>query len=524
MITAPHAQDVTSVADALGTDVERGLAPDEAVARLEREGPNELREAPPVPRWRRFVHQFFDPLVALLLAATVISALVWLLEGADGVPIEAIAILAIVLLNAVLGYVQEARAEQAVAALRAMTELTATVVRAGRPVTVPARELVPGDLMVLEAGDAIAADGRLVRESSLSTAEGALTGESEPVEKRIEPVERDLGLGDRTDMVYRGTVVTHGRGAAFVTTTGMQTELGRIAGLLETVQEPETPLQVEIARAGLVIGIAVIAVAFAVIASLLAVSDVHGTAGLVDVMLIGVSLAVAAVPEGLATILTVVLALGVQRMARRNAIIRKLSAVETRGSATTICSDKTGTLTRNEMTVREAVTASGSARLGGTGYRPAGDIRDADGAPLEASPCATDIRRLLRAAALASNATVEEQGGAWQVRGDRGRGTGRGSRAAPADRRGAVLLGAEADEHDPRRRRGCRRPSALHEGRARRTAGAVHGRALRGRDRPAHVSTADRDPRGGRAPRLARDAHPRRRGTSDRGGGLRRAR
>ncbi len=418
MLAAPHSHDVTTVAEALDTDAVAGLAPDEAAARLGREGPNELREAPPVPRWRRFLRQFADPLVALLLAATAISALVWLLEGAHGLPIEAIAILAIVLLNAVLGYVQEARAEQAVAALRAMTELTATVVRGGRSATVPAREVVPGDLMLLEAGDAISADGRLVREISLSTAEGALTGESEPVEKRIEPVERDLAVGDRTDMVFRGTVVTYGRGAAIVTATGMQTELGTIAGLLEMVEEPETPLQVEIARAGRVIGIAVIAVAIVVIASLMAVSDVQGTAGMVDVMLIGVSLAVAAVPEGLATILTVVLALGVQRMARRNAIVRKLSAVETLGSATTICSDKTGTLTRNEMTVREAVTASGTALFGGTGYAPAGDVTDPDGAPLEVSPCVADVRRLLRAAALASNASIEEHEGVWTVRGD----------------------------------------------------------------------------------------------------------
>jgi len=321
-------------------------------------------------------------------------------------------------LNAALGYVQEERAEQAVAALRAMTEPTASVVRGGRTMLVPARELVRGDLLLLEAGDAVAADGRLVREVALHTGEGALTGESEPVAKRLEPVEEDAPLGDRTDMVYRGTVVSFGRGAAVVTATGMATELGKIAGMLETVEEPETPLQREIARVARVIGIAVVAVAIVVIGSLLAASEVQGAAGLIEVMLIGVSLAVAAVPEGLATILTVILALGVQRMARRHAIIRRLSAVETLGSATVICSDKTGTLTRNEMTVREAVAASGSALLGGTGFQPAGEVTDPGGAPIPDSWAAQDIRRLLRAAALASNATLEERDGVWHVRGD----------------------------------------------------------------------------------------------------------
>ena len=415
---APYALDAASVARTLDTDLERGLAPDEAAARLAAVGPNELREQPPTPRWRRFALQFEDPLVILLLAATAISALVWLLEGAHGLPVEAIVILAIVVLNSVLGYVQVERAEQAVAALRAMTEISASVVRGGEVGSVPTRDLVPGDLMLLEAGDAIAADARLVRTVSLRTAEGALTGESQPVPKGVDPVEEEATLGDRTDMVFSGTVVTFGRGTAVVTTTGMATELGRIAGLLESVEEPETPLQRELARVGRVLGIAVVVVAITVITSILAVSEIEGTAGLIDVMLIGVSLAVAAVPEGLATILTVVLALGVQRMARRHAIIRKLSAVETLGSATVICSDKTGTLTRNEMTVREVVTASGSASLGGTGYQPVGEVTDADGTPLGRSSIGPDIRRLLRAAALASNATLEEHEGVWHVRGD----------------------------------------------------------------------------------------------------------
>ena len=407
-----------SVAQALGTDVEKGLSLTEASDRLARVGPNELRERPPVPRWRRFVRHFADPLVLLLVAAAAISLVVWMLEGTEGAPIESLVIAAIVLLNAALGYAQEAHAEQVVAALRAMTETSATVIREGRSMSIPARELVPGDLMLIETGDAIAADARLVREVSLATGEGALTGESEPVSKDVHPVERDTALGDRSSMVYSGTVVTFGRGVGVVTATGMGTELGTIAGLLETVEEPKTPLQLELARVGRVLGIAVVAVAAIVIGALLATSEIHGTDGLIDVLLIGVSLAVAAVPEGLATILTVVMALGVQRMARRHAIIRRLSAVETLGSATTICSDKTGTLTRNEMTVREVVTATGSAVLGGTGYQPFGEITDADGRPLRESPSREDIEQLLHAAALASNATLEERDGAWRVYGD----------------------------------------------------------------------------------------------------------
>jgi Ca2+-transporting ATPase len=415
---APHALDAASVAHALETDRERGLTADRAAERLASVGPNVLREEPPERRWRRFARQFADPLVILLLAAGAIAAGVWLLEGVLGLPIDSIVILAIVLLNATLGYVQEARAERAIAALQALTEVTATVVRDGRVGTVLARELVPGDLLALEEGDAIAADARVVGSVSLSTGEGALTGESAPVAKSIDAVVSDTALGDRTDMVFSGTVVTYGRGAAVVTATGMETELGRIAGLVETVERHETPLQREIAGIGRVLGVAVVAIAVVVIAAILAVSEVEGTAALIDVMLIGVSLAVAAVPEGLATILTVVLALGVQRLSARHAIIRRLSAVETLGAATTICSDKTGTLTRNEMTVREAVTPSGAALLGGTGYHPFGEVTDVDGSPLQEMPNAGDIRRLLSAAALASNATIEEHDGTWGVRGD----------------------------------------------------------------------------------------------------------
>jgi len=415
---APHALDVEAVARALGSDREGGLAPDEAAARLARVGPNELREEPATPRWRRFAAQLADPLVWLLIAAAAISFVVWMLEGRNAVPIETAVILAIVLVNAVLGYVQEARAERIVAALRDLTELTATVVRGGAPIEISAREVVPGDLLLVETGDAIAADARLVREASLTTGESALTGESEPVEKGTAALAVDTPVADRANMVYSGTIAASGRGRAIVTATGMATELGGIAHLLGTVEDPVTPLQREIAWIGRVLGIAVIGVAIVVVATLLVTSDIQGTQGLIDVLLIGVSLAVAAVPEGLATILTIVMALGVQRMARRHAIIRRLSAVETLGAATTICSDKTGTLTRNEMTVRRVITPSGVAVFSGTGYRPAGDVTDVAGAPLAAAPHDDEVRGLLRAAVLASNASVEEVEGSWRVLGD----------------------------------------------------------------------------------------------------------
>jgi len=415
---APHASEVEAVASALGSDLERGLAREEAAERLARVGPNELREEPGTPRWRRFAGYLADPLVLLLIAAASISLVVWVIEGTSGWPIETVVILAIVVVNAVLGYLQEARAERIVAALRSLTELTATVVRDGGLTEIAASELVPGDLLVIETGDAIAADARLVREVSLTTGESALTGESEPVEKDTAAIAADTQVADRTNMVFSGTIAASGRGRAIVTATGMSTELGGIAHLLGTLADPVTPLQREIARIGRVLGIAVIGVAIVVVASLLVTSDIQGTEGLVDVLLIGVSLAVAAVPEGLATILTIVMALGVQRMARRNAIIRRLSAVETLGAATTICTDKTGTLTRNEMTVRRVVTPSGSAVFSGTGYRPTGEVTDAAGAPLTSASYVDEVRGLLRAAVLSSNASVAEVDGAWRVHGD----------------------------------------------------------------------------------------------------------
>ena len=422
------------VVSGLDSDARRGLNEAEARARLERDGPNKLRSAPEVPRWRRLLSQFKDPLVVLLLAAVVVSLAVWLIEGSNGIPFETLAIISILLLNAVLGYVQEERAEQAVAALKRMTTTTVAVVRGESARRVPSDELVRGDVMLLEEGDAISADARLLDVTSLQVAEASLTGESQPVAKRIFPVAEDAVLGDRTSMVFGGTVATFGRGKAVVVATGMETEIGRIAGMIQASQAQPTPLQFEIDRVGRLLGLAVVLIAAVVIGAILLTSDVSGTDALVEVLLLGVSLAVAAVPEGLATVLTVVLALGVQRMAKRKSIVKKLAAVETLGSATVVCTDKTGTLTKNEMTVRSIVSASGRVDFTGAGYEPFGEIL-LDGRPLADGDLRDEVLRALRAATLASNAQLSNADGTWSLMGD------------PTE--GALLVAARKANIDP---------------------------------------------------------------------------
>ncbi len=414
--TQPHQQSIDEVVAAMKTDPRAGLSESEARARLEQFGRNELKSAPPVPAWRKFLAQFQSPLVILLLIATLISFIVWLLERDNGLPYEAIAIFAIVLLNAILGFIQEERAEKSVAALMAMSAATAAVIRDGQLQRIPAAEVVPGDLLQLEEGDTIAADARLTEVHSLQAAEAALTGESLPVSKNSEPVAGDAPLGDRRNMVFNGSAVTYGRGRAIVTGTGMQTEVGKIAGLLQETKEEPTPLQIEIEKVSKVLGIAVIIIAIIVIGAVLLTQSIHSVSALVEALIFGVSLAVAAVPEGLATILTIVLAMGVQRMARRNAIMRKLSAVETLGSANVICTDKTGTLTKNEMTVRSVITASGRADFSGIGYEPKGDVLH-NGQPL-GGDVRVEVVHLLRAAMLANNSELQQREGRWSIQGD----------------------------------------------------------------------------------------------------------
>src|SRR5215204_4505 len=401
----------------LGSDPQRGLSGQNASARLRQYGPNELETEKPVPAWRRFLAQFQDVLIILLLVATAISVGLWVYERDTALPYEGLTIFAIVLLNGILGYVQEARAERAVAALRAMSANEATVLRDGERRSVPAAELVPGDVILVEEGDTIPADARLIGSTALHTMEASLTGESLPVSKDVAPVKEEVGLGDRRNMIFSGTVATYGRGKAVVTATGMHTELGKVAGLLSQTQEQTTPLQKELDRVGNLLGGIVLVIAAVVVVTILIVEGIRDFAAFLDVLIFGVALAVAAVPEGLPAIVTTTLAIGVRRMAGRNAIVRKLPAVETLGSATVICTDKTGTLTKNEMTVRTVVTASGRVDVTGTGYTPEGELQHG-GLPLQEPALRTEVERTLIAADLANNATLTHNDGRWSVQGD----------------------------------------------------------------------------------------------------------
>ncbi len=365
-----------------------------------------------MPGWRKFLAQFRDALVILLLVAAAVSLALWLFERDSALPYEAIAILAVVLLNALMGFVQQARAEEALAALRGMTAARAAVVRDGARRSIAAAELVAGDVILVDEGDTVPADARLFRVAGLQAAEAALTGESLPVSKDIDPIADQAALGDRHNMIFSGTAITYGRGRAVVTATGMQTEMGRIAGMLEAAPEQTTPLQKELERVGRLLGAVVIGIAAVMIGAIFLFEDVRGAQGVFDVLILGVALAVAAVPEGLPAVVTAVLALGVQRMARRNAIVRHLASVETLGSADVIASDKTGTLTRNEMTVRAVLTAGGRVEFGGTGYAPHGEV-----SRLTAGQEA-ELTRVLTVGDRASNAVLQERDGRWSVQGD----------------------------------------------------------------------------------------------------------
>ena len=406
-----------AVIKALGADVRRGLTDDEARARLARDGPNELAAEPPVPAWRRFLTQFKDILVVLLLIATAVSTAVWFYERDSALPYEAMAIFAVVMLNATMGFIQEARAEAAVAALRALSAAEASVIRGGERRRVPAAELVAGDTLLIEEGDTVPADARVVESIALQTAEAALTGESLPVAKEADPIADDVVLGDRANMLFSGTAATYGRGVAIVTATGMRTEIGHIAGLLRQTSAESTPLQRDLDRTGKVLGLIVVAIAIVMIVTIIFVEDIHGFRAILDVLILGVALAVAAVPEGLPAIVTAVLSLGVQRMAKRNAIVRHLAAVETLGSASVIASDKTGTLTKNEMTVRVVLTASGRVNVTGSGYAPTGFVQREGGGDLD-GPLRAEVERALAAADRANNAVVREEEGRWIVQGD----------------------------------------------------------------------------------------------------------
>ena len=344
-----------------------GLSSEEAQRRLEANGRNRLSAPPSRSIILRFFEQMADPMIIILLAAAAISGVLAVVEGESFA--DVIIILAVVIVNAVLGVYQESKAEKAIEALQEMSAAVSHVLRDGKLVTIPSEELVVGDVVMLEAGDAVPADGRIIQSASLKIEEAALTGESVPVSKCIQCLElgeaKDIPLGDRRNMVYMGSTVAYGRGIAVITATGMDTEMGKIADALARAGDGETPLQIKLGQLSKVLTWLVLGVCVLVFAVQLLRAGSFDFEVILNSFMIAVSLAVAAIPEGLPAVVTVVLSLGVQRMAKSNAVIRRLPAVETLGAATYICSDKTGTLTQNKMTVTAACSASDEIPLTG---------------------------------------------------------------------------------------------------------------------------------------------------------------
>lgn len=399
-----HAQLSEAVFQSLQSSAD-GLSAAAVEQRLAATGPNRLPEAAVRGPLLRFLYQFHNVLIYVLIGAGIVTALL-------GHWVDASVIIGVVVLNAVIGFIQEGKAENALRAIRQMLSPNALVVREGRRLTIPADRLVPGDVVLLQSGDKVPADLRLFRAKGLQAQEAALTGESLAVEKGVAPVPAEAVLGDRRCMAYSGTLVTHGQGAGVVVATGARTEIGRISTLVSEVETVVTPLLRQMAQFGRWLTVAILGIAVFTFLFGTLLRDYAAT----DMFLAAVSLAVAAIPEGLPAIMTITLAIGVQRMARRNAIIRRLPAVETLGAVTVICSDKTGTLTRNEMTVRAMATALNLFELSGTGYDPHGGIR------LGGADVQTDdwplLRELARASILCNDASIEGASGSWRINGD----------------------------------------------------------------------------------------------------------
>ncbi len=418
-----------------------GLTAAEAAARLTVEGPNEIAAARRVSPWRILLEQFQNVLILILLAATVLSFLL-------GHGVESVVISVIVGFAVVLGFVQEYRAERAIEALRELAAPMASVLRDGAESEVPARDLVPGDVVLLHPGDRVPADARVLESVNLMTDEAALTGESVPVDKQAEALpEEDLPIGDRTNLVHAGTTITYGRGRAVVVATGMRTEFGLIAQLLQDVEEGRTPLQRNLDRVGTVLARA----ALVVVALIVALGLLRGQP-LLEILLFGIALAVAVVPEALPAVVTISLAIGIQKMARRHALIRRLPAVETLGSTTVICSDKTGTLTRDEMTVRRLWVAGRTFEISGSGYEPVGEF-SVDGVGVAAT---AEVERLLAAATLASDSELTAVEGGWRVSGD----PTEGALVVAAAKAGLDKRALEESAPGCRRSRSPPRPSA----------------------------------------------------------------
>ena len=367
-----------------------GLTANEAEERLTRFGPNKLKEEKKEPAWKRFLAQMKDPMIIILLVAAFISAVLDVYQGT--VPYDTFIILFVVIVNAILGVVQESKAEAAIEALKKMAGATTRTVRNGETVIIQSTDLVAGDVILLEAGDAVPADGRILESASLKVEEAALTGESVPVEKISDVLSdkgEDVALGDRRNMVFMGSTVVYGRARAVVTSTGMDTEMGKIADAISQAKEGLTPLQIKLAQlSGIltkaVVGICVFIFAFDVIRSLVTGQSL-GIQNILSFFMIAVSLAVAAIPEGLVAVVTIVLSIGVTKMSEKSAIIRKMSAVETLGCTQIICTDKTGTLTKNQMTVTKTYSSDDDLLAAAMGLCNDGEIQ-ADGESVIGEP------------------------------------------------------------------------------------------------------------------------------------------
>jgi magnesium-transporting ATPase (P-type) len=403
-----HALEPEAVLARLEADAD-GLSSGQARQRLEQHGPNRLAEAPPVPAWRRLARQFDNLLLYVLMAAGLVTALM-------GHWVDTVVISAVVVLNAAIGFIQEGKAERALQAIRHLLSPHAVVLRDGQQHDIDAADLVPGDVVMLASGDSLPADVRLLQARNLRVDESALTGESVPVAKDSVAVDASAGVADRRCMGYAGTLVTQGQARAVVVATGTHTEIGRIGRMLESVSQDTTPLLRKMAEFGRRLTVVVLAAATLLFVFGTLVRDL--AAG--EMFMAAVGLAVAAIPEGLPAILTITLAIGVQRMASRHAVIRRMPAVETLGAVTVICSDKTGTLTRNEMTVQQVVCGGEVLEVTGAGYGPQGQIRR-DGQALDAAALSTEAPALLRlaeVAALCNDASLHETDGGWELAGD----------------------------------------------------------------------------------------------------------
>jgi len=382
----------------------QGLTQEETQRRLAQFGPNELIKGKKVSAWAIFLEQFKSVLIIILLIAVVLSAVV-------GEVFDAIIITVIIVFACGLGFIQEYRAERAMEALKRMAAPTASVVRDGKEVEIPAREVVPGDIILLRTGDRIPADGRLIEAVNLKTEEAPLTGESVPSDKVTQPLGEEIQIGDRKNMVYTGTAVVYGRGTAVVTATGMSTEFGKIAGMLQEVEAPRTPLQISLNRMGKWIAIGALSLCF-----VLAGVGIARGHEILEMFIWGIALAVAAIPEALPAVVTIGLAIGVKRMVARNALIRKLPAVETLGSTTIICSDKTGTLTQDQMTVRRLYINGKFVDISGVGYEPKGEFY-VNGVAVEPGED-THLQVLFQISSLCNDTGLTSVNGVWQVKGD----------------------------------------------------------------------------------------------------------